>query len=129
MNSKTISEALWDFKADFKQLLQLRADLQDDVALKKIINLYLSTTPDQLQRIEDLSTREEFRKLSMEAHSLKSSASLIRAANVAFVCQMLERCTDKRISLFLLDELQTEHEAFAKQLRIFSEQAGLTAET
>ncbi|WP_127469997.1 Hpt domain-containing protein [Thiomicrorhabdus aquaedulcis] len=74
---------------DVSNLEMLKEVIGDD--LKDILQSYLETTPDLIQKISTAITMENAANLQLHAHTLKGSSANIGAVQLPVTCQQLEK--------------------------------------
>lgn len=68
--------------------------------LLELINMYLNSTPDRVAQMKLAHEKNELKRLSEIAHSLKSSSGNLGAMGLHKICQSLEHAGSKQIEGF-----------------------------
>jgi hypothetical protein len=114
-----VDESVLDLRA--LQAIREMGGEDGDFILNNIIQMYLETTPPDLQQIETAIATGDPDKLRRAAHSLGSSSATLGAINFAKLCKELENLSRSGSittaeNLFL--PLQTEYETVKRALTL-----------
>ena len=97
---------------DAGQIADLRGSMgSDGGAFARIVNLYLSRTPERIVLLQTLVAAGDFAQIAKETHTLKGSSASIGAARVADTCLQIEKASkaqDAKLLAELVEALEGE---------------------
>ena len=97
----------------------------DPSFVKELLDMFLASTPSQLEKIRQAIERSDGKVLHAGAHGLKGGSSNIGAARLASLCQKLENAGEtgqfEDVNR-LFDELNREFESLRNELRKYAAQ-------
>lgn len=104
---------------DEKVLDQLRSMNPDNSnqILKKVVGLFLESTPPQLAQLSDSVTTEDFDTLGQISHGLKSSAANVAAIDLSNLFRELEKAVQKEDAALSGELVIDIHREFAEVSR------------
>jgi two-component system sensor histidine kinase/response regulator len=105
------------------QTLEELKSLDDDgsnATLKELINLYLSSTPQKITRMEDFLQSQDYVALKKEAHSLRSSSLSLGAELMGELSSKIEYAAPSASAqdfMAVMEEVKKEFQSIDTELK------------
>jgi HPt (histidine-containing phosphotransfer) domain-containing protein len=98
----------------------LRKSINDDLGFSDLVTIYLNSAEDLLRAIQIAFENQDGKKLSIAAHSLKSTSASIGAIKLSYASKYIEKiCKDGEmsVSIELINLLNNEYDRVITEIR------------
>jgi HPt (histidine-containing phosphotransfer) domain-containing protein len=95
-----------ELKSDFYDLTVLYEQVgKNDTSLKRFVDIFLTTVPDDMQVLKDAIDWEDYDKAKSAAHKMKSSYAIMGADWAHKICSGMEEMAKNRIETEKLPDM------------------------